>query len=74
MALTDLEARPAGSGGYLPPSGCPPSPTFPRCVRPAACALRDWMWMIDDKTLANRTAMSKFGVKFAQITIFFRKR
>jgi len=32
------------------------------------------MWMIDEKTLANRTAMSKFGVKFGQITIFVRKR
>lgn len=34
----------------------------------------DWMWMIDDKTLTNRTAMSKLGVQFAEITIFFRKR
>ena len=34
----------------------------------------DWMWMIDDKTLANRTTMSKLGVTFAEITIFFRKR
>ena len=34
----------------------------------------DWMWMIDDKTLANRTTMSKFGVKVAEISIFFRKR
>ena len=34
----------------------------------------DWMWMIDDKTLSNRTGMSKFGVKFAEISIFFRKR
>ena len=34
----------------------------------------DWMWMIDDKTVTNRTSMSKFGVKFAEITIFFRKR
>ena len=34
----------------------------------------DWMWMIDDKTLTNRTTMSKFGVTFAEITIFFRKR
>ncbi len=37
-------------------------------------SMDDWMWMIDEKTLANRTAMSKFGVQFAQITIFFRKR
>ncbi|MBI3716337.1 MAG: DUF3833 domain-containing protein [Betaproteobacteria bacterium] len=34
----------------------------------------DWMWMIDDKTLSNRTRMSKFGVQFAEISIFFRKR
>lgn len=34
----------------------------------------DWMWMVDDKTLTNRTTMSKFGVKFAEITILFRKR
>jgi Protein of unknown function (DUF3833) len=34
----------------------------------------DWMWQIDDKTVANRTRMSKFGIEFAQISIFFRKR
>jgi hypothetical protein len=34
----------------------------------------DWMWMVDDKTLTNRTSMSKFGVQFAEITIFFRRR
>ena len=34
----------------------------------------DWMWLIDDKTLANRTTMSKFGIEFAEISIFFRKR
>ena len=33
----------------------------------------DWMWMIDDKTLANRTTMSKFGVRVAEVSIFFRK-
>lgn len=34
----------------------------------------DWMWQIDDKTLSNRTTMTKFGIKFVEITIFFRKR
>ena len=34
----------------------------------------DWMWMIDDKTMANRTTMSKLGVRVAEISIFFRKR
>ena len=33
----------------------------------------DWMWMIDNKTLANRTTMSKFGVQVAEISIFFTK-
>ena len=37
-------------------------------------SMDDWMWQLDDKTLANRTKMSKFGVQFAEITIFFRKR
>jgi len=34
----------------------------------------DWMWMVDEKTLTNRTTMTKFGVKVAEISIFFRKR
>ena len=34
----------------------------------------DWMWMIDEKTVANRTTMSKLGVRVAEISIFFRKR
>ena len=34
----------------------------------------DWMWMVDEKTMANRTTMSKFGLKVAEISIFFRKR
>ncbi len=34
----------------------------------------DWMWLVDEKTLANRTTMSKFGVQVAEISIFFLKR
>jgi hypothetical protein len=34
----------------------------------------DWMWLIDEKTLANQTIMTKFGITFAEINIFFRKR
>ncbi|MBL8514842.1 MAG: DUF3833 domain-containing protein [Betaproteobacteria bacterium] len=37
-------------------------------------SMDDWMWMVDDKTLTNKTSMKKFGVTFAEITIFFRKR
>jgi len=34
----------------------------------------DWMYLIDGKTLLNRTAMSKFGVEVGQVTLSFRKR
>lgn len=34
----------------------------------------DWLYLIDDKTASNRAIMSKFGVRLAEITIFFRKR
>ena len=37
-------------------------------------SMDDWMWLIDDKTLANQTVMTKFGIKFAEINIFFRRR
>jgi len=37
-------------------------------------SMDDWMWLIDANTLANRTTMSKFGIRFAEISIFFRKR
>ncbi|MEP7154604.1 MAG: DUF3833 domain-containing protein [Betaproteobacteria bacterium] len=37
-------------------------------------SMDDWMWMVDEKTLANRTTMSKLGLKVAEISIFFRKR
>lgn len=33
----------------------------------------DWMFLVDGKTLLNRTSMRKFGVEVAQVTIFFRK-
>ena len=34
----------------------------------------DWMYLIDEKTLMNRTAMSKFGVRVGDVTLTFRKR
>lgn len=33
----------------------------------------DWMYLHDSKTLINRATMSKFGIKFADLTLFFRK-
>ncbi len=34
----------------------------------------DWMYLIDEKTMLNRTRMSKFGVEVGQVTLSFRKR
>ena len=36
--------------------------------------LDDWMYLIDENTMANRSFMSKFGVEVGQITLFFRKQ
>ncbi len=34
----------------------------------------DWMYLVDDATLLNRTTMSKFGVRVGEVTLAFRKR
>ncbi len=33
----------------------------------------DWMWLIDERTLLNRSTITKFGIRFAEITIAFRR-
>ena len=34
----------------------------------------DWMYQIDERTMLNRTTMSKFGFRVGEITLSFRKR
>ena len=34
----------------------------------------DWMFLLDDKTMLNRTTMSKLGAKVGELTSSFRKR
>ena len=34
----------------------------------------DWMFLIDQKVMLNRTAMSKFGVNLGNVTLSFTKR
>ncbi len=36
--------------------------------------MEDWMFLIDDKVMLNRTAMSKFGVNLGSVTLSFSKR
>ena len=35
--------------------------------------LDDWMYLIDEKTLVNKSKIKKFGITFATLTIFFQK-
>jgi hypothetical protein len=32
------------------------------------------MWAVDDKTVLNRTTMTKFGLRVGEVTLAFRKR
>lgn len=34
----------------------------------------DWMYLVDENTLVNRTKMSKFGIDLGEVSIFFRRR
>jgi len=34
----------------------------------------DWMYLVDDTTLLNRSEMSKFGIRLGEVTLSFRKR
>ncbi len=36
--------------------------------------MEDWMFLVDDKVMLNRTAMSKFGVHLGDVTLSFTKR
>jgi hypothetical protein len=33
----------------------------------------DWMFQLDDNKVLNKTSMSKFGIKVAEVTLFFDK-
>jgi hypothetical protein len=39
-----------------------------------AVSLDDWMYLVDEDTMLNRSAITKFGIRFADITIAFRRR
>ncbi len=36
--------------------------------------MEDWMYLIDERVMLNRTAMSKFGVGLGNVTLSFTKR
>ena len=35
--------------------------------------LDDWMYLLDEKTLVNKSKIKKFGITFGKLTIFFQK-
>lgn len=34
----------------------------------------DWMWQLDERSMMNRSVMSKFGFELGEVTLFFRRR
>jgi hypothetical protein len=36
-------------------------------------ALDDWMWLVQDDVLVNRSEIRKFGFRVGEVTIFFKK-
>jgi len=34
----------------------------------------DWMWLMDEQHMMNRSVLTKFGVEVGEVTVFFRKR
>ena len=34
----------------------------------------DWLWAMDDNTVVNRSYIKKFGITFAEVTIFMQKQ
>lgn len=37
-------------------------------------SFNDWFWAFDDTTLMNRSYITKFGITFAEVTIFMQKQ
>ncbi|WP_130927276.1 MULTISPECIES: DUF3833 domain-containing protein [Pseudomonas] len=37
-------------------------------------SMDDWMYLVDEDTLINRTRMSKWGIEVGQVTVFFRRQ
>lgn len=35
--------------------------------------LDDWMWAFDENTIVNRSYIRKFGITFAEVTLFMQK-
>ena len=42
-------------------------------VREIKITFDDWIFMQDEKVAINRATMSKFGIKVAELTVFFQK-
>jgi hypothetical protein len=34
----------------------------------------DWMWAFDENTLMNRSYIRKFGITFAEVTLFMQRQ
>ena len=48
--------------------------TLPVGERSYRVKFEDWMWAFDDNTLVNRSYIKKFGITFAEVTIFMQRQ
>ena len=48
--------------------------TLPVDGTPINLQVDDWMYMLDDGAILNRTSMQKLGIEVGQVTLFFKKR
>jgi len=47
---------------------------MPGSSRKVTVLLDDWMWALDQNTLMNRSYIRKFGMTFAEVTIFMQRQ
>jgi len=34
----------------------------------------DWMYLVDERVMLNKAAMSKFGIRLGEVTLAFNKK
>ena len=61
-------------GASAPPGGSAPREAGSVGARTIDVQFDDWMYLMTDKVMLNKAAMSKFGVRLGEVTLSFSKR
>lgn len=67
-ASAPVRSDPSGSGGSAPREAASVA------ARVIDVQFDDWMYLVSDKVMLNKAAMSKFGVRLGEVTLSFTKR